>query len=175
MIDTSIFYAIDLDHTLFDTETFRIEYELLSPENRPSSLEHLISASGRKLLDELSTRQLPFGIITFGEPEHQRLKLQLTGLDEIPYMLADTPEKAAEMGRWKQKGGSFRLPAAFNAQISEVREIVLVDDKAAAFIGIPSGVRGYLYRPVGREVLDFQVGDVPSSVMTITDLLAILS
>lgn len=173
MTDPSTFYAIDLDHTLFDTTKYQTDYVEVAPENRPSDLSYLIYQDGKELLAALTERQVPFGIITFGDPDQQLLKIQLTGLSAIPFMIAPAPEKAAAMQAWHQTDG-FHLPAVFANQVSIVHDIILVDDKAAAFIDTPEGVHGFLYRPVGRPVYEFQAGDVPSSVRTITSLLDIL-
>ncbi len=174
MTDASRFYALDLDHTLFDTDAYQHDYVSLAPQDRPVQMPALMYEEGRALLRELAHRDMPFGIITFGDPGQQLLKLQLAGLADIPFLIADSPEKAAAMKAWQRDGG-FMLPGIFSDRLSFVKEIILVDDKAAAFHDMPDGIRGYLYRPSGRVVQEFQAGDVPASVKTIAHLLDVIS
>ena len=93
---------------------------------------------------------------------------------DVSCVVTGTPEKGVVIESWRQEDGTFRLPEVFSMPRLVVRDIVLVDDKATAFQNLPKNVRGYLYRPTGRPVFDFQEGSVPDSVTTISSLLDIL-
>lgn len=81
-----------------------------------------------------------YGILTFGTPKGQRLKLEVTGLSHIPTLVTDQIDKGHLLSSWR-RDGVFYLPAELGGFV--VRELVFADDKAVSFVGQPDGVIGY--------------------------------
>ncbi len=99
-------------------------------------------------MQALDDAHIPYGILTFGGETWQRMKLQATGLDDIPYIITHVKEKGRLLAGWKQTDRTFQLPEELAVnRISRADSLVLLDDKVISFIGIPSGVTGILVQP----------------------------
>jgi hypothetical protein len=121
-----------------------------------------------ELLQILDDRQLPYGILTFGNEAWQLAKLEATGLIEVPHFVTQIKEKGRLLTGWKHSDGSFMIPPAMTRDFTPlaVDTVVFLDDKAVSFKDIPEGVRGVFVKSPTRELLPAQKGELPPSVAT---------
>ena len=80
------------------------------------------------------------GIVTYGQPDGQRLKLELAGLTAYPHLVTDAAEKSRMIASWQQADGSFTLPRAFGGKTVDI--VTLDDDKLNAFEAMPENSYG---------------------------------
>lgn len=128
-----------------------------------------------ELIDYIRSQELPCGIVTYGYPRWQQLKLRASRLD-VPFVITEHVSKAEVVGAWKTTRGTFWIPPLFvsgHPRGIEVDEVVLVDDKALGFAGLPTGARGYWVK--SEQLLPSQMGQVPSSVVTVASLKSIIT
>lgn len=119
-------------------------------------------------IEYLSTRH-PFGILTFGSTAWQLAKLQASLPHALPHIIMGHKHKIRYMKQWRDpQTGLFVLPDEFwgATGYSHAAQLVLIDDKAAAFADIEDGMRGYWI--LHREVLPSQRGDVDGRVTKVT-------
>jgi len=81
-----------------------------------------------------------FGILTYGSPKGQMMKLKATKLDTLPLMITQQKHKGELIMSWKVPDG-YQLPSEYGGQL--VDQVVLVDDRIFSFEGLPNDVRGY--------------------------------
>jgi FMN phosphatase YigB (HAD superfamily) len=92
-----------------------------------------------------------FGIMTYGDPHWQLLKIKAAGLANLPRLVVSSPHKAREISTWYDAASqSYRLPTALAGVVKTADEVVLVDDKIAAFEGMHVQTRGYWVYPIGK-------------------------
>ena len=116
------------------------------------------------------------GILTFGGKQWQEMKLRVATLEQYDRMIvAEKGKKALLIASWyDQDQKKYQLPDEFGGGL--VDEVVLVDDKAVEFSGLPEdgSVRGYLFRDISTPLLPSQqsmsAGDLPIGVIAITSL-----
>lgn len=85
------------------------------------------------------------GIITYGDPDGQRLKLELCGLERYPHLITDTVEKGSVFTSWIQPDGTYRLPDELGGHTVDI--LTLDDDKLAAFNEYPDTAYGVWITP----------------------------
>lgn len=135
------------------------------------SLNMLLPGAG-ELLEFLDSRGDSYGILTYGNPLWQHLKLAASGFNHVRRIVTTNKHKGMLISSWQQDNGLFHLPAEFGEGM--VERIVLIDDKAASFEGFPSQPSH------GYQVLDYvqalpaQLGEVPGNVTHIESLRDIL-
>jgi FMN phosphatase YigB (HAD superfamily) len=135
----------------------------------------LLEEGATEFIEYLGERH-PFGILTFGSQEWQYAKLQASGLYTVPHIVLSHKHKIMYMKEWRDsQSGLFVLPEEFSTPSGYryARELVLVDDKAAAFAGIEAGMRGYWL--LHRELLPSQAGEVTTRVVRVTSFNDILN
>lgn len=131
------------------------------------SLNMLLPGAAR-LLDFFDARDDRYGILTYGNPLWQHLKLSASGFNRVPRIVTTNKHKGVLIASWLHGAGEFVLPGEFGG--GEVERIVLIDDKAASFEGFP-GEPSH-----GYQVLDYasalpaQLGYVPATVTHVTTL-----
>lgn len=163
----------------FDTATFvrdqlaaqsRVgEWDKLQQQfiHEARSLNMLLPGAS-ELLELLDVRSLRYGILTYGNPLWQHLKLSASGFNRVPRIVTTDKHKGVLITSWQQDRGSFVLPGEFGG--GEAERIVLIDDKAASFDGFP-GEPSH-----GYQVLDYatalpaQLGEVPHNVTHVSSL-----
>src|SRR5665213_322603 len=119
------------------------------------------------LLAALSERHVPAMILTYGENDFQRLKLEATGLHTYEYIISDIPHKGGLIAGWR-RAENYLPPGRPDS--SQALRVLLVDDKAIAFAGLPDDCRGaWLQRP-DEPMLPSQLGEVSSTVAIIANL-----
>lgn len=128
--------------------------ELLYPDV-PEYLERLIDSG------------LPNLIVTYGAPAWQEAKLEAGGLADSPHLITPKKHKGELITSWKV--GDHYTVVASCGQILTGNSVVLVDDKAPSFNGLPDDCSGYLLQR-GGEVLESQKGSVPPQVKTVNGL-----
>lgn len=112
--------------------------ELLKASSSPDAL--LMPGAAERLQYALSREEWAGGIVTYGDPEGQRLKLQLSGLAEYPHLITDKTEKGSLLASWRQPDGTYLLPPELGEYI--VDTVTLDDDKLTAFVQYPDNAYG---------------------------------
>lgn len=133
----------------------------------------LLLPHARDFLARLNKENLSYGIITYGVEEAWQLtKLEIAGLLDVPHLVTHIETKSELLQGWKQRDGSFIVPPALlkDFQPMTVQEIVLVDDKARSFWGMPDGVHGIHVIAPGGNTLPSQQGEVPPGVTQVTGM-----
>lgn len=117
------------------------------------------------------------GIMTYGGPEWQTIKLRATDLDRVPHMiLAEKGIKGAMIASWyDDTTGLYRVPDELGGGV--VEEVVFADDKQEEFKGLPrqSSVRGYWFtgsdiKPVAETSTDRPGEALPPNVVRVSSL-----
>lgn len=122
--------------------------------------DELLEDGARELLAYVGLRY-PFGVLTYGSHDWQLAKIQASLPATVPVAVINHKYKIRHIKQWKDKTtGLFDLPPELRpgGGYRFAREVILVDDKAAAFEGIEPGVRGYWI--THRELLPSQKGTV---------------
>lgn len=124
-------------------------------------VEHLnsIYPDATEFMQILNKTNQTFVIITYGDPDWQLLKMHFAGLDSVPHIICDIPEKNVLLEQLRTDNG-FELHTSEG--IITTATITLVDDKPAAFETPCNGVSGILIERRDRHVL------VPPNVQLIT-------
>lgn len=121
-----------------------------------------------ELLKFFDKRGEQYGILTYGNPLWQHLKLSACGFNHIRRIVTTNKRKGALISSWQQGDGTFVLPSEYGNWFAG--RIVLVDDKAVSFEEFPSKPSS------GYQVLDYasalpaQLGKVPGNVRHVTTL-----
>lgn len=90
--------------------------------------------------DSISDITPSWGILTYGDPVDQHMKISVIGLSHAPLYIAETPDKGALIASWRQADGTFRLPESLTVESVDV--LTFEDDKLRAFQGLPEEVTG---------------------------------
>ena len=121
-----------------------------------------------ELFEYLKSKELRYFIITYGGENWQRAKIARSGITNVPVVVVDSSQKGSVLASWyDDRSLSFQLPGYPQYQAPS---IVLVDDKAAAFSGLPAAplARGYWLK--SADLLPSQAGEVPENVRIIKSL-----
>lgn len=132
-----------------DYEKFARGYQIVAAEH-PGSL---LIPGALEFLQWLEESARAYGVVSYGEPEWQALKIRAAGLAAIPSIIVETPKKSELFQTWLQPDGTFHLPSELARGNSELaaKNLVLIDDKLAAFENMPTGERGYWLRPWSQQ------------------------
>lgn len=133
---------------------------------------NMLLPGASELLEALTEGKQRFGILTYGNPLWQRLKLTAAGFNHIRRIILEQKEKGKLVASWQQTDGAFRLPQEYGGGI--VDRIIMIDDKAVSFDGFPmEPSHGYhVYNP--DQYLLSQQGKVPTNVETSHSLADVL-
>ena len=163
----------------FDTASFvRTYLHEHGQENKWQELEkHFIHQSrslnmlmpgASDLLDHLRSTGQRYGILTYGNPLWQHLKLAAAGFNHVNRIVMERKEKGKLISSWQQPDGQFVLPQEFGGGTAMC--IVMFDDKAVSFDGFPP-VPSHGYQVVDpANILPSQGGGVPANVTQVPDL-----
>lgn len=125
-----------------------------------------------ELLTAIANTGDSWGIMTFGGRAWQVMKLKLLGFNVDEAIILESKGKGRQIGTWR-KDGIYQIPSDFGGGIAH--EVILVDDKAVEFLGLPlDGARGYMVRDSREELLVSQRGDLPVNVRVIHNLIDII-
>lgn len=134
---------------------------------------NMLLPGAAELLAMLAERNALYGILTYGNPLWQHLKLAAAGFNHVPRIVMTHKEKGRLVSSWQQSDGSFTLPNEFGG--GTVDAIMMIDDKAVSFVdypGMPS--YGYWVLDPARE-LPSQQGSVPANIVRVPDLAAVIT
>lgn len=124
-------------------------------------------AGAQQFLSENQGRAV---VMTFGSPVWQLLKARLSGIDQLaPIHVVDTHFKGQLVADARTHHGHY----AFRVGDTEwtAASVVLIDDKAAAFTGLPTDCRGYQLN--NGPWYDYQRGELPAQVEQISTFAAV--
>jgi FMN phosphatase YigB (HAD superfamily) len=128
--------------------------------------EDLLEPYASAFLSELRERRAAFGILTSGGEEWQQVKIEATGLNDIPHLVIGSPKKSELIARWRRPDDIFVLPEKLSGIVAcEARKIVFLDDKPVSFEGIPDNVRGIWVLPIRSAIAyDIEKLEVPGGI-----------
>lgn len=116
-------------------------------------------------LSSLKDAELPHIILTFGVSRAwQHLKLISTGLEHTPTIVSDSRDKSRTINSWRNNNGVY-MPPGFPGL--SANNIILIDDRPGAFVGIQENCRGYLLDRPGKTSQDIKL---PKNVQVIRRL-----
>lgn len=130
-------------------------------------IDHLdcIYPDAKKFLNKLKTENTAHVIITYGDPLWQETKLHFGGVESIPYIICDIPEKSVLLKQYL-RDGVFELHT--QAGIVRTKSVTLVDDKLEAFEEMPQGSSAVYINRSGKDV------SVPPHVREVTSFLDLM-
>lgn len=107
------------------------------------------------------------GILTYGSPRDQKVKLKLAGLQMERCLITDNPKKGSLIASWKLANGTYKLPIEFGGHT--VDALTLDDDKLIAFSDLPEDVLGQwvTHASIGGAV---EMQKLPSNVRMVPSL-----
>jgi hypothetical protein len=115
-------------------------------------------------------RSSGFGILTYGSPLDQRMKIRaVPQLKGVPYLLTQELRKGAQIEAWRRQDGLYRIPDELGGGCAT--HIVLVDDKPVSFEGLPVDCRGYLV----ESIFGTGVETLPATIVPVTDLYEVIT
>lgn len=145
------------------------EWEALEKQyiHESRSLNYLLPGAA-ELLEWLAVHGKRYGILTYGNPLWQRIKLTASGFNHVRHIIMEQKEKGKLISSWQRDDGAFRLPEAFGNGWADY--VILIDDKAVSFAGFPGAPsRGYWVLDPAHE-LPSQQGEIPSNVTRLSTL-----
>lgn len=127
----------------------------------------MLMPQAQEFLEYLDAHSYRYGILTYGNPLWQRLKLSASRLQHIPHIVMTHKQKGRLIATWRVDDG-FELPTEFGG--GKVSSVVLIDDKAVSFDEFPgSPSRGYWVADQ-QALMPSQQGSVPGNVTSVRDL-----
>ncbi len=145
------------------------EWQLLEKQyiHESRALNYLLPGAA-ELLEWLAANGKRYGILTYGNPLWQHLKLTAAGFNHVKHIIMEQKEKGRFISGWQRADETFRIPEAFGGGTAE--RIVLIDDKAVSFAAFPlTPSTGYWVCDPAYE-LESQKGNVPQNVTRYTTL-----
>jgi hypothetical protein len=104
--------------------------------------QDLLIEGTRELLAFIESRGDRAGILTYGSPEGQAVKISASGLS-MPHLITSEGRKGRLLASW-YKEGSYELPDEYGGRADQ---LVFVDDKIISFAELPAeSIRGYWLR-----------------------------
>lgn len=129
---------------------------------------NMLLPGANELLAYLNRTHKSHGILTYGNPLWQHLKLTASGFNHVHRIVTTDKHKGRLISGWQQSDGSFHLPPEFGGRV--VERVVLIDDKSASYDGFPPEP-SHGYQPLDyATALPAQLGDVPRNVTHVTSL-----
>jgi phosphoserine phosphatase len=133
---------------------------------------NMLLAGAAELLQWFASSGNRYGILTYGNPLWQRMKLTAAGFNHVNHIVMEQKEKGKLISSWQGSDGEFRIPEALGRGYAD--KIVLIDDKAVSFENFPDEPsRGYWVCDPAHE-LAVQKGSVPHNVERHADLYSVL-
>lgn len=126
----------------------------------------LLAYGARDFLAVLDERHIDYGIVSFGHPDWQSVKIKASGLSEVPSLIIDHPYKGELIKSWQDSDGRFHIPSTLTVTdvAMTAESVVLLDDKAGAFTHLPKQARGYWVQSLTRPLSLSQQGSIPQNV-----------
>lgn len=145
------------------------EWEALEKQfiHESRSLNYLLPGAA-ELLEWLAANGRRYGILTYGNPLWQRIKLTAAGFNHTRHIIMEQKEKGRFISTWSRADGTYRIPEALGGGTYE--HLVLIDDKAVSFNEFPQiSATGYWVCDPTHELL-VQKGNVPANVIRYSNL-----
>lgn len=134
---------------------------------------NMLLPGANELLEYLNKHHYRHGILTYGNPLWQHLKLTASGFNHVRRIVTVNKHKGVFISSWQQDDGAFRLPQEYGGGVAE--RIVLIDDKAASFDSFP-GEPSYGYQVLDTaHALPAQLGEVPRNVTHVSSLYQVIN
>lgn len=163
----------------FDTASYVRDH--LADQNELDKWEHLtkqfihearslnmLMPGASELLQYFDDTHCRYGILTYGNPLWQHLKLSAAGFNHVRRIVMTTKEKGRLIASWQQQDGSFMIPRELGGIV--VSSVVMIDDKAVSFEGFPAAPsQGLWVLDPARELIS-QQGTVPDNVLRLRNL-----
>lgn len=180
----SVRHAVEDDGGSFDSITYvqdilasagkadswqQIEDEFITRAHQSGFLE----PGAERLINYLDTHHYSYGIVTYGGESWQRLKIRAVGLDGIPAIVTKTQGKGELIASWCQVDGRYEVPGSLNrnGEPLTVESIVLIDDNALNFEGLPSDAVGYyIQNTTTRDRSNQLTAPIPRHIRTVPGL-----
>jgi hypothetical protein len=136
-----------------------------------SQANDVLSKGSRELMQSLEDKDVPFGIISYGNEDWQKVKIQASGIASLPVLITPHSRKGEIISTWQQESGLFKIPQELTSSGSlEVETVVLLDDKAVAFNNLPLNAKGYWVKSASKQLLPSQLGEIPANVSEVFSL-----
>ncbi len=122
-----------------DIEKLYLKRAILEPDN-------LLEPGAKDFINFLRNTNRNFCIMSFGDKRWQTIKIQSSGIGNIPTAIVRSTNKSEYIRKWLNlNNGKFNIPKKFFAEsVAKVsNEVVLIDDKISAFKNLPKEARGY--------------------------------
>ncbi|HUC96675.1 MAG TPA: hypothetical protein VMR16_03370, partial [Candidatus Saccharimonadales bacterium] len=165
-ISFSVFDYIKQHHPNIDINIIESIYR----ERARAISDSLVEVGASELIKFLRSTGREFCIMSYGDKRWQTLKIMGAGFDDVPKLIVPSQQKSLYIKQWRNiKSGGFIVPKAcfLDNKPREAREIILVDDKASAFEGMPIGARGYLVQKQSSMKLP-QQSELPPNVQSVS-------
>ena len=104
--------------------------------------QNLLNDGARELMAAITA--LPdadFGILTYGSPAGQLMKIRAAGLSNIQNLVTREAFKGQQITSWRDDDGFYCVPDALGG--ARAATVVLIDDKSFSFQGLAPDCRGY--------------------------------
>lgn len=137
----------------------------------------LLEPGADEYMQYLSSRGDKYCIMTYGSQRWQQLKIEGAGFSKVPLVIVNNKRKGDYIANWFDKHNRrFNIPGICfsNGGGSIAKEVVLVDDKATAFVGLPAGARGYLVQG-SAKISSSDTGVIPNSVKRVSRINQIIN
>ena len=129
---------------------------------------NMLLPGATELLAYLQSSNKRFGILTYGNPLWQHLKLTASGFNHVHRIVMEQKEKGRLVNSWRRDDELFHLPQEFGG--GNVRRVIMMDDKAVSFDGFP-GYPSIGYQVVNKvRILPSQIGEIPENVSVVSNL-----
>ncbi|RYX78413.1 hypothetical protein EON76_05965 [bacterium] len=126
-----------------------------------------------ELLTHLQTTHKRYGILTYGNPLWQHLKLTASGFNHVHRIIMEQKEKGRLVSSWLHSDGLYHLPQEFGG--GTAKRIVMMDDKAVSFDGFPPSPSIGFQVVDKSKILPSQIGDIPSNVTVVDTLHTVIA
>lgn len=160
--------SFDLTKYLLDdgvtADSLKGLYDVFSRTPQP---EALLYPDAQRFLDRLQNSGALHLIMTYGEAAWQEAKLRACGLETVPHIVTNSKRKGAAIAGWRT-GAVYEVKTDEGIELAHPH-VVLTDDKAVSFEGLPADAVGYLVQR-GTTVLASQAGAVPPHVRRVSSM-----
>lgn len=139
------------------------EWEALEKQfiHESRSLNYLLPGAP-ELLEWLAANGKRYGILTYGNPLWQRIKLTAAGFNHVRHIIMEQKEKGRFISSWRRADDTYRIPEALGG--GDASHVILIDDKALSFSQFPLvNATGYWVCDPNHE-LEVQKGEVTENV-----------
>jgi hypothetical protein len=135
-----------------------------------TATQDLLMPGAKELISYIqSLPDVAFGIMTYGSPLGQVMKIEVSGLADTPFLLTQETFKGVLIASWRQNDELYHLPPELGGYVA--KNIVFVDDKPFSFRGLPIDCRGYLV----KSIYDAGIEDIPPYVQVVDKLTEVIT